>query len=162
MSTSTEHTARSSGRAILGPLWIVVAAIVGLMVGAVAMFAWQRPRATRLQHTASYASRALPAARLEATLASAVIQAQDGHYELARQGASSFFTGLQRHLAPVITGEGANATRQMLARRDPTITALARNDPASSSVLAETLTQFREITRRAGLDSVVAPVPTSR
>ena len=157
MSRSAERTVSS-----LGPRWIAAAALVGGMIGAAAMFAWQRPRAIRLQHTASYASRALPAARLEATLASAVIEAQDGHYELARQGASSFYTGVQRRLVPVIGGEPGDATRQLLARRDPTITALARNDPASSSVLAETLRRFREITRQAGLDSAIAPVAISR
>jgi hypothetical protein len=49
-----------------------------------------------------------------------------------------------------------------IARRDPTITALARSDPASSSVLADTLTRFRGITRQAGLDSAVAPVTIRR
>jgi hypothetical protein len=46
-----------------------------------------------------------------------------------------------------------------IGRRDAIITGLARNDPASASVLSQLLTQCREAVRQAGLDSVVAPEP---
>ena len=157
---STDYAPGTSGRG-LGALWLVAAALAGLVVGAVIVFAWQRPHASRLQHTAAYASRALPAARLEATLASAVIEAHDGRYELARQRSSTFFTGL-RSLIPMVSGDAADAASQLLTRRDATITALARSDPASPSVLDEILTQYREMVRQAGLDSVVAPRTIAR
>ena len=138
----------------------VGAALAGLLVGFLAAFAWQYPRAERLQRTAGYASRALEAARLEATLASAVIEAEEGRYEIGRQRVSAFFTGVQRRLTPRMTGDAAAEMRGLLARRDATVTALARNDPASASVLAETLVRYRELVRRSGLDSaVVAPPP---
>jgi hypothetical protein len=112
----------------------------------------------RLRDTAAYASRALPAARLEATLAAAIIEAENDRFELARQRTSNFFTGFQRRLAPTLAGDHERASRQLLGRRDAIITSLARSDPASASVLGETLARYREFVRQAGLDSVIAPV----
>jgi hypothetical protein len=139
-----------------GPLWIAGAAVAGIIVGFLAAYAWQSPRTSRLRHTAEYASRALPAARLEATLAAAVIATQDGQYEIGRQRASAFFTGFQRRVAPTLSDQPGDASRQLLARRDEIITALARSDPASPSVLGQTLARYRELVRQAGLDSAVS------
>ena len=140
-------------------LWIAGAAIGGLLLGLLIAFVWHGPRTTRLRDTAAYASRALPAARLESTLAAAVIEAQNDRFELARQRASDFFTGFQRRLAPTLAANHESASRHLLGRRDAIITALARSDASSASVLSETLTRYRELIRQAGLDSVVAPAP---
>lgn len=161
MSAFADRGATTSARlaAKLAPLWTTGIALAGILIGFLVAYTWQSPRASRLHHAADYASRALHAARLEATLASAVIEAQNGRYELGRQRASDFFTGVQRRVVPTLSGEAEPASRQLLARRDPIITTLARSDPASPSVLAEMLTRYRELIRRAGLDSVVASAP---
>src|SRR5687767_5470954 len=101
MGASSNHA--SPGRRLAGRravLWIAGAATAGLLLGGLVAMAWQRPGTTRLRDTAAYASRALPAARLEAILAGAVIEAENDRFELARQRASDFFTGFQRYLAP--------------------------------------------------------------
>ena len=163
----TESTRRDTTRpgssattsANAGLARLVGAVLAGVLVGFLAAFAWQYPRAERLERSASYATRALEAARLESTLSAAVIEAQGARYEIGRQRASGFFTGLQRRLVPVLAGDAQTAARALLAQRDPTVTTLARNDPASASVLAETLGRYREVVRLAGLDSAVAASP---
>lgn len=157
-ATPMDHGTSPSGRlsATRDPLWIAGAAVAGIILGFLAAYAWQAPRASRLRHAAEYASRALPAARLEATLAAAVIAAQDGQYEIGRQRASAFFTGFQRRVAPTLSDQPGDASRRLLAQRDEIITVLARSDPTSPSVLGATLARYRELVRQAGLDSVVA------
>ena len=152
---SSPHLAKK-----LVPLWTTAIAIAGILIGFLVANALQSPQASGLRHTAHYASRALNAARLESTLAAATIEAQNGRYEIGRRRASDFFTGLQRRVLPTLSGDAETASRRLLERRDPVITTLARSDPASPSVLGETLAQYRELIRRAGLDSVVAPVAT--
>lgn len=127
----------------------VLAGAVGLIVGVLL----QQGRVREARADATAADRALQAARLEATLSAAVIEAQSGRYEVARQRASDFYTGVQRQLLPVLTDDERAEARQMLTTRDSLITSLARNDPASSGALAAALVQFRETVRRAGLDS---------
>jgi hypothetical protein len=143
----------------LAPLWTAALALAGILIGFLVAYALQVPRTSRLRHAADYGSRALHAARLEAILAAAVIEAQNGRYEIGRRRASDFFTGLQRRVVPAVSEEAGPASRQLLERRDAIITTLARSDPASPSVLGEALAQYRDLVRRAGLDSVVAPPP---
>lgn len=138
-------------------LWVAGALVAGFVIG----FGWQYARAESLGHRADYAARALEAARLEATLSGAVIEAQQGSYELGRERASVFFSGLQRFLAPSLDAQSASEARQLLGQRDVIITSLARNDPASASVLARLLTQYRQLVRHAALDSALA-VPAAR
>jgi hypothetical protein len=137
-------------------LRVIGAAVLGFVIGA----GWQYTRAEQARSRADSAGRALEAARLEATLGAAVIETHDGRYEIGRQLASLFFTDLQRQLAPIMPSDAAEGTRQILAERDPIITALARNDPASASVLARTLVRYRELVHQSGLDSagIVRPV----
>ena len=129
--------------------WIVLALVVGFVVG----FGWQYTRAERLRDDAAAASRALRAARLDATLASAVIESQQGHYELARQLASAFFTGLRQRLQPRLGGAPADLAQRLLAQRDVMITTLARNDPASASALLRLRGEYLYLLSRAGLDT---------
>ena len=155
-TTQPASTPSASGRhASRTPLWIGAAAPVGFLLG----FGWRYPRAERARAVAAYASRALDAARLEAALAAAVIAAKSGEYEIGRQRASEVVTGLQRRVLPGATGDAAATARRILGQRDANITALARGDPASAGVLAQTLSRYREGVRQAGLDSAVAPPP---
>ncbi len=129
--------------------WIAAAALLGFLAG----FLVQVSRLSSAQDQLARTTRALHAARLEAALSAAVIEAQSGRYEAARQRASNFYTGLQRQLLPVIPAEQQAEARVLLSERDSIITSLARSDPTSSGVLASVLVRLRETTRRAQLDS---------
>lgn len=134
-------------------LWIGAAALLGFFAG----FLLQYAQVNRARQQVADASAALQAARLEATLSAAVIEAQSGRFEVARQHASDFYTGLQRRLLPVIDGAPQAEVRTMLAERDSIITALARNDPASPGTLTGVLERLRETVHRAALDSSKVP-----
>lgn len=141
--------------------WAVAGMLGVLLVGV----AWQLVETRRLQAHGRRTETALVASGLEATLADAVISAQLGHYEVGRQRTSAFFTGLQRGLAPRLDAEhggaSADASRALLARRDSTVTALARSDPASAHVLLDLLAQYRALVAGAGLDSVPVVAPSA-
>ncbi|WP_373058684.1 hypothetical protein [Gemmatimonas sp.] len=133
--------------------WIGTAALLGLVAGVLLQYA-QLDRARR---QVADTSAALQAARLEATLSAAVIEAQSGRFEVARRHASDFYTGLQRRLLPVLNGAPQGDVRTMLAERDSIITSLARNDPASPGTLTGVLERLRETIHRAALDSSNVP-----
>lgn len=137
------------------PLWIAAAALLGFIAG----FALQFARVREARRDADFANQAVQAARLEAELGAAVIEAQSARYEVARQRASDFYTGLQRRLLPIIAPTEQDSARVMLSERDSIITALARNDPSSPGALASVLVRLRETISRAGLDSSVAMSP---
>lgn len=121
--------------------WIMIAAlaaIVGFGVGA----AWQglsvRDHAARLAQTDDE----LRFQRLQATLGAATIEAQRGSYEIARQLASDFFTGLQQE-AVAGSDEQNDALQEILQQRDAMITALSRSDPQSGAMLAQLFVRLR-------------------
>ncbi|HYW32219.1 MAG TPA: hypothetical protein VE869_11975 [Gemmatimonas sp.] len=150
-SPSSSHTRSRAA------VWIAGAALVGCLAG----FLIQLSRVNSAQDDLTQTTRALHAARLEAALGAAVIEAQSGRYEVARQRASDFYTGLQRQLLPVIAADQQADARAMLSERDSIITSFARSDPASSGVLASVLARLRETIHDAGLDSTsVTNAPT--
>jgi len=157
----TDHPSPSRDKPSRAPhrwrsaLWIGSAAILGFLAG----FLVQYAQVGRAREQVANASAALQAARLEATLSAAVIEAQGGRFEVARQHASDFYTGLQRRLLPVIGGAPQAEVRTMLAERDSIITSLARNDPASPGTLVGVLIRLRETVHRAALDSSNVPGP---
>ncbi|MBC8087170.1 MAG: hypothetical protein H7Z40_07865 [Phycisphaerae bacterium] len=147
-STATPPTHRSRTT-----LWIVAAAVVGFFAG----FVLQNSRLSDVRDNLAQTDRALHAARLEATLSAAVIEAQSARYEPARQRASDFYTGLQRRLLPLIAEEQQAEARSILSERDSIITSLARNDPASAGALRLALVRLRETISRAALDTMAKP-----
>ena len=163
MASPSDHTARPSNSSSPSPtrsrtaLWLAGTALLGFLAG----FLMQLSRVNSAHDDLTHARHALHAARLEVALSAAVIEAQSGRYEVARQRASDFYTGLQRQLLPVIAAEQQADARAMLSERDSIITSLARSDPTSSGVLASVLVRLRETIRRAELDSTaVAKGPT--
>jgi hypothetical protein len=132
-----------------------VAAIVGFGLGALWQYASARSYAQRLSSVeAEYTFQ-----RLEATLGAATIEAQRGSFEIARQLASDFFTGLQADANRAPVGQ-QQVVRDLLDNRDAMITALSRSDPQSGSMLAQLFTRFR-IARGepVGPDGRTAPAP---
>ena len=137
-------------------LWIAVAGIVGLLIG----YLLQSPALKSARRDLVQTSQALHAARLEATLSAAVIEAHGGRFESARQHSSDFYTGLQGQLLPVIPEAQQADARALLSERDSAITSLARSDPASAVFLATALEKFRATVRLAKLDTLpVAKLP---
>ncbi len=128
-------------------VWYTLALLAAFALGALWQYAGARRGGAALGETQS----ALAEARLEATLAGAVIEAQGGNYERGRLLASEFFTGLQRHLAAM--RPEATALRPLYAQRDNVITVLSRSDPASAGLLSRALADFQAATR---LDSAGA------
>ncbi len=160
--SSSRGTPSPSTQRWRSALWIASAAALGFVAG----FLLQAARLNQAQQQIADASAALHAARLEATLSAAVIEAQGGRFEMSRQLASDFYSGLQRQLLPVIEGAPQSEARAILAERDSIITALARNDPSSPGTLESVLLRLRRTVQRAELDvrpvgpvAPVAPVP---
>jgi hypothetical protein len=115
-----------------------VAAVIAFAIGA----AWQYSSARVFKERLDIAEHDLAFQRLEATLGAATIEAQRGSYEIARQLASQFFTGLQSDY-PEAPAERQPALQDVLAGRDAMITALSRSDPQSGSLLAQLFTRYR-------------------
>ena len=119
-------------------LWGALVAVIAFAIG----FGWQYSRARTLQSRLDTTRESLAQSQLEAALATAIIEAQQGNGELARQHASDFFSGLQRR----VTALGAAAPVEflrVLKQRDTTITFLSRNDPESAAVLLRLYADFK-------------------
>lgn len=116
----------------------LAALIIGFAIGAVWQYASASSYASRLEQ----AEHDLAFQRLEATLGAATIEAQRGSYEISRQLASDFFTGLQDDLATA-TAARQQEFREILRQRDSMITALSRSDPQTGAQLAQLFMRYR-------------------
>jgi hypothetical protein len=116
----------------------LAALIVGFALGALWQYTSARSYAQRL-HTTEHD---LTFKRLEASLGAATIEAQRGSYEIARQLASDFFTGLQDALGTAPAQRQPEFT-SILQQRDPMITALSRSDLQSGAMLAQLFVRYR-------------------
>ncbi|MGI8898051.1 MAG: hypothetical protein ACR2IB_06605 [Pyrinomonadaceae bacterium] len=91
----------------------------------------------------------LSLARMQNSLASAVIDARRGEYEPARQAASNFFTSLRAEADKVADSVLTDSQKQniqpLFAKRDEVITLLARSDPASADRLSDLYASYRKI-----------------
>lgn len=140
----------------------VVATVMAFAVG----FFWQNMRARSLQDKLDTANVELTFERLEATLAAATIEADRGNYEISRQLASEFFTGLQTDL-PRAPQERQAELRRILAQRDAVITAASRSDPQSGSLIAQLYSTYRvafgdaPVTAQPAQSTTPAPAPTT-
>ncbi len=85
--------------------------------------------------------------RMETLLAAAVIEADRGNYEPARQTASDFFSSLRSQIDRGASSDLTRVQRErvstLLAERDDLITLLARSDPAVVSRLSEMYANYR-------------------
>jgi len=129
---------------------MVVAAV--LLLALAALVIWQGSRARSAERELAATRSELVLQRHEATVAMAAIEATRGNYELARQLASSFFTGLQSDLdqPPEVwrrACETCQAARpelqQILQPRDAIITALSRSDAQAAPQLVQLLVRYR-------------------
>jgi hypothetical protein len=117
--------------------------LVAFVLGFVPMWLKYRECSASL----SEAAQQLNLARIQNTLASAVIDARRGEYEPARQAASDFFTFLRtetdrgnQSALSLTQGEGVQA---LFTQRDEIITLLARSDPAAADRLSDLYASYR-------------------
>lgn len=111
------------------------------------------PMWLRANEAASQRDAARSSLRLSSTenmLASAVIDAQRGEYEVARQTVSDFFTSLREQFdtqpfREALTPEQREGLRNIMASRDDIITLLARSDPAAAARLSELYVSYRRV-----------------
>jgi hypothetical protein len=122
--------------------------LVVFLLGFVPMWLKSRECSSSL----SEAEHQLTLARIQNTLASAVIDARRGHYEPARQAASNFFTSLRaetdRGDDSALSQSQRDGVQPLFTGRDEIITVLARSDPASADRLSDLYVSYRKIMNR--------------
>ena len=86
--------------------------------------------------------------QMEIQLAAAVINADRGEYEPARQTASDFFTSLRTQIdrgsASDLSSLQRDRLKDLLSQRDHVITLLARSDPAAVNRLSEIYATYQK------------------
>jgi hypothetical protein len=162
-------TSNSQPRSIKTISWIrrvvtyVIVLLIGVAIGFLPMWATSRDSArsfaeatsqadqarTQDALAAAAAARQFELAKMQNTLASAAIDAQRGDYESSRQSTSSFFTSLREEANKGADSSLSQAKKDgvesVFARRDETISLLARNDPAATDRLSDLYVLFREL-----------------
>lgn len=132
-------------------LILTISILVAFGIGA----GWQYVRAHGFWEEANELRQDLTFQRLEATLATAAVEAQRGNHELALRLTSDFFTGLQDDIGDAPEA-AAQEFRDILALRDGAIATLSRVDERSGAMLATMLSRYR-----AALGEPVGPDPAS-
>jgi hypothetical protein len=139
-------------------------ALLGIVLAFLIGFGWQYTRARDFENRLAQSEKALTFKKLESTLAAAIIEADRGNYEIARQLSSDFFTDLQANLSRA-PQEHQQELTAISGQRDVIITAASRADPQTGSLLAQLYSTYRvafgdaPVTPRAG--AAPAPAPTT-
>lgn len=119
---------------------LALAAVVALSL--LALLVLQRTRTGQVEAELARVRTELALQQHESTLAVVAIEAGRGSFEIARQLASEFFSGLQ-----ATVGEAPENARpvfdDILAQRDPMITALSRADAQAAPQLVQLLMRYR-------------------
>lgn len=99
------------------------------------------------------AQREVRLSQLQNILGAAMVDAQRGEYEPARQLTSDFYTNLRSQIdaanASIFTPAQRETLRPFLAERDEVITLLARSDRAAVDRLFAIYSSYNKITTRA-------------
>jgi hypothetical protein len=119
-------------------LYAAAAVIVAFLIG----YVWQNTRARGFEKRLEQANVELTFERLESKLAAATIEADRGNYEIARQLASDFFTGLQADMSRA-PEEHRQELTAIMGHRDAIITAASRSDPQTGSLIAQIYNTYR-------------------
>ena len=133
---TAERAARSAGN----PL------VAAFLLGFVPMW-WLKLRDCSIGFPKT--KRQLRLARIQTSLASAVIEVRRGDYESARQAASAFFTSLRGEFSARSDSTLTQASREgvllLFPQRDELITLLARGDAASEDRLSDLYVSYSEV-----------------
>lgn len=119
-------------------------------------FLWQHLEARAARAELDEVRRELMFEQMGNRLATALIQAEGGAYEPAREQMSSFFTELDEHMGEADLGARQDL-QEILRERDAVITALSRSAPESRQMLARLFTRYQVI--RGGPEGTV-PLPS--
>jgi hypothetical protein len=118
--------------------------VIAFLIGLIPMWVTARTRA----HERDIAISALRVSTLQNTLGNAALDSRRGEYEIARQGASDFFTNLQAEIdrggESVFSEAQKSGLRTLFESRDEAITLLARSDPASADRLSALYLKYRQ------------------
>lgn len=147
--------------------WKAIAIYTGL---ALALFAFglipMWIKANRYAGERDTAQRELRLKQMENLLAAAVIYADRGDYEPARQMSSDFFTSVR---AQVDSGPESDLStfqrekiRVLLTQRDEVITLLARSDPTAVQRLSDTYVAYRRALNDIAANANSAPEMAQR
>lgn len=119
-------------------------------------FLWQWTAANSARDERDELQRQLTFAELENDLAAAVIQAEQGSYEGARQLMSGFFTQLEGNVSDA-PADATTDLRQIQSRRDVVITGLSRSDPESANLLTRIYMRYQSA---MGGPDIGTPIPS--
>lgn len=146
----------SKGRLPGWVLWAVVLLAVFLL-GFVPM--WLQSRSVSRELTAT--QKQLRRAEVKNLLTTAIVEAQNGEYEAARQNMSDFFTNLNGEIEKGDEGSLSKEQREKLKvvfnNRDDIITLLAQRDPASVSRLTDIYGVYKQAMGQAPMQTPVPP-----
>ncbi len=122
--------------------------VVAFLVGFIPMGLKFRESSNNL----SAAEQQLNLAKIQNSLASAVIDARRGDYEPARQSASSFFSSLRaetdRGNDSALSPAQREGVQSLSLGQDEIITLLARSDAASADRLSDLYVSYRKVMNR--------------
>lgn len=111
-------------------------------------------RAGRAIEQRDAAQRGARQAQLQHTISTALINAQQGQYEPARQLTNDFYINLRRQIDTdgglLFDGAQRESLRSLLAERDELITLLARSDPAAGERLFRVYSTYNKLARNGG------------
>lgn len=139
---------------------LLLYAAAGIIVAFLIGYLWQNTRARGFEQQLAQSNTELIFKKLETKLAAATIEADRGNYEIARQLASEFFTGLQADMSRAPEDHKQELTA-IMGQRDAVITAASRSDPQTSSHLAQLYNTYRVTFGDAPVSLQPAPAATS-
>jgi hypothetical protein len=137
-----------------------VFAAFGIIAAFLIGYLWQNIRARDFEEKLETANVELTFERLESKLAAALIEADRGNYEIARQLASEFFTGLQADMSRAPQDHQQELTA-ISGQRDVIITAASRSDPQTASLISQLYNTYRVAFGDAPVTPQAAPMPAA-
>lgn len=140
---STVIRERTQSRLPGWAIWGLVL-LLAFLLGFVPM--WLNSRSVSQELAAT--QKQLHRAEIKNSLTTAIVEAQNGEYETARQNASEFFTNLDAEIAKgnegSLTTEQSQKLKPVFTNRDAIITMLAQRDPASVMRLTDIYTVYKQ------------------
>lgn len=111
-------------------------------------------KASRAIEQRDAAQREVRLIQLQNTIGAAMVAAERGQHELARQMTSDFYIKLRSQTdagsSSIFTPAQRETLKPLLAERDEVITLLARSDPTSTERLFAIYSSYRKVTSNGG------------
>lgn len=124
-------------------IW-AIALLVAFLLGLLPMW-WQY---SSTNQTLEATQKQLQKAQIKDYMMTAIVEARNGEYEVARQNASEFFTSLNAEIEKgdkgFLTAEQREKLKTLFTNRDNMITLLAQRDPASADRLTDMYAVYKQ------------------